>query len=377
LDLQSFFLSFSSIIGILAFFIVLTNMRRMLSEKYFFLLFIFSLSYYCFVVLLIYTREIIEYPHFFRTASPFLYALPIAFYLYYKNHVTKVFRKNRIENLLLLIPIIHFFELLPFYLQSASVKRQYLLDISNNSDDVIYSFEGWIPTSWHFVLQLSLGIVLFTLVLVDIYKKKLISQRKSDSIINWFMWAGFFQLACFGLLLVFLFIDSPVINVYGLATLIFSIIQLIVIVNLFLQPHLLYGKSYFKRHKRIEKLKSGIAISEEGIASYQLKVENFFTHETSFLKSDFRQQDLANAVNLSKNNLSYIINKVYQMNFNQLLNKKRIEVVIKKLNAKDNWGKLSLSGISQEVGFKSRTTFIKAFKSNMGMPPSKYINSLS
>ncbi len=78
-----------------------------------------------------------------------------------------------------------------------------------------------------------------------------------------------------------------------------------------------------------------------------------------------------------RNNLSYIVNEVYQMNFNQLLNKKRIEVVIKKLNAKDDWDKLSLSGISQEVGFKSRTTFIKAFKSNMGMTPSRYINSLS
>ena len=153
------------------------------------------------MVLLIYTNEIIEYAHFFRTASPFLYALPIAFYLYYKNHVTKVFRKNRIENLLLLIPIIHFFELLPFYLQSASVKRQYLLSLVNNEDDI-----------------------------------------------------------------------------------------------------------------------------REG----QEKIENYFERETKYLKSQFRQQDLAKSINMSRNNLSYIVNEVYQMNFNQLLNKKRIEVVIKK-----------------------------------------------
>ena len=377
MDIQSFILLLSSTIGGLAFFIVLLKMRAEIIEKYFFLLFIFSLSYYSFVVFLIQSKLIIEYPHFFRTASPSLYCLSIAFYLYYKSHVQRSdWRKNR-SIYLLIIPTIHVLELLPFYLQGTSVKRQYLLDISNNSDDVIYSFEGWIPTSWHFVLQLSLGIVLFTLVLVDIYKKKLISKRKSDNIINWFMWAGFFQLVCFGLLLVFLFIDSPVINVYGLATLVFSIIQLIVIVNLFLQPQLLYGKSYFKRRKRIEKLKSGIAISEQGIASYQLKVENFFTNETSFLNSDFRQQDLANAINLSRNNLSFIINKVYQMNFNQLLNKKRIEVVLDKFQKNKVWDKYSLSGIAKEAGFKSRTTFIKAFKSNTGMTPSKYINSRS
>ena len=124
-------------------------------------------------------------------------------------------------------------------------------------------------------------------------------------------------------------------------------------------------------------MKSGIAISEEGITSYQLKVENFFTNETSFLNSDFRQQDLANAINLSRNNLSFIINKVYQMNFNQLLNKKRIEVVLEKFQENKVWDKYSLSGIAKEAGFKSRTTFIKAFKSNTGMTPSKYINSRS
>ena len=377
MDIQSFILLLSSTIGGLAFFIVLLKMRAEIIEKYFFLLFIFSLSYYSFVVFLIQSKLIIEYPHFFRTASPSLYCLSIAFYLYYKSHVQRTTWKKNWSIYLLLIPTIHLIELLPFYIQSTSVKRQYLLDISNNSDDVIYSFEGWIPTSWHFVLQLSLGIVLFTLVLIDVYKKKVISKRKLDNIVIWFMWAGFFQLVCFGLLLILLFIDSPIINIYGLATLVFSIIQLIIIVNLFLQPHLLYGTSYFKGDKRIEGMKSGIAISEEGITSYQLKVENFFTNETSFLKSDFRQQDLANAVNLSRNNLSFIINKVYQMNFNQLLNKKRIEVVLEKFQENKVWDKYSLSGIAKEAGFKSRTTFIKAFKSNTGMTPSKYINSRS
>jgi len=374
LDLQSFFLSFSSIIGILAFFIVLANMRRELSEKYFFLLFIFSLSYYCFVVLLIYTNEIIEYPHFFRTASPFLYALPIAFYLYYKNHVTKVFRKNRIENLLLLIPIIHFFELLPFYLQSASVKRQYLLSLVNNEDDMIYSFEGWISTFWHGIFQVSLAIILFVLVLADQKTNRSNQIKKPDKISLWFKWASFFQLICFLILLVILIIDSENIDVYRFITLVFSSIQLMIVVNIFLQPELLYGSI---RTLKLEKKDSKIFFSEDDIRAGQEKIENYFERETKYLKSEFRQQDLAKSINMSRNNLSYIVNEVYQMNFNQLLNKKRIEVVIKKLNAKDDWDKLSLSGVSQEVGFKSRTTFIKAFKSNMGMTPSKYINSLS
>ena len=80
---------------------------------------------------------------------------------------------------------------------------------------------------------------------------------------------------------------------------------------------------------------------------------------------------------ISKNKLSYIINNTYKLNFNQLLNKKRIEKVIRKLNTDKQWDNLSMAGIGQMVGFKSRTTFTKAFKDNTGMTPSKYIKSLS
>ena len=59
------------------------------------------------------------------------------------------------------------------------------------------------------------------------------------------------------------------------------------------------------------------------------------------------------------------------MNFNQLLNEKRIEVALRNLE-NSKWEHLTLEGVALEVGFKSRTTFNKAFKTKTGCTPSKY-----
>ncbi|WP_081979148.1 helix-turn-helix domain-containing protein [Lacinutrix jangbogonensis] len=62
--------------------------------------------------------------------------------------------------------------------------------------------------------------------------------------------------------------------------------------------------------------------------------------------------------------------------FNQLINEKRIDVVLKKFSNLD-WLNYSLEGVALEVGFKSRTTFIKAFKEKTGTTPSQYKKTIS
>lgn len=370
----SFFPLFISFVGSLAFMIVLIKMKNGFKEKLFFLFYIFSVSYYSLVVFLIHSNLILSYPHFFKSASPFLYCLSIAYYLYFKSHTRPKSSLKNSELLLILIPIIHFIELLPFYLLKASEKKSYILNLASGRDQIIYSHEGWIPTYIHYYLQIILGLFLFFAVLIQIFKTT--NQTKSDPILKWFKWSSLIQILSFAALLVLLIIDSPRIIIYNYAVGIFSLFQLIIIVNLFLQPRLLYGTDISNNFKKFNISKSDSSLSDEDIQFYFLKIEDFFDQENSFLNSSFRQHDLAESLNISKNKLSFIINSVYDINFNQLLNKKRIEVVLKSFKEQDILEKYSLSAFSQEVGFKSRTTFIKAFKKKTGMTPSKYINSL-
>jgi len=378
LKFTSYILLTGSVIGLLAFLIVLLKLRTKLLKKVFFLFFIFSLSYYSFVIFLIQSGLIIRYPHFFRTASPFLYALSISFYFYYKSYSKLTIFKRKIEFFLLLIPLINIIELLPFYLQSAEVKINHISNVSVNKDDIIYSEEGWIPNYWHFILQLSLGIILFSIVFCHIFKKKSTHNRKANNLFTWFKWTSLFQLICFSVLIFLIIFNSKDFIIYNIGAFFFGLIELTVAFNLFLQPQLLYGSIKWKKNKRLKTMNSINSQTNNNDAEYyHLKIEKYFEENVNFLDINFRQNQLAESLGISKNKLSYIINNTYKLNFNQLLNKKRIEKVIRKLNTDKQWDNLSMAGIGQMVGFKSRTTFTKAFKDNTGMTPSKYIKSLS
>lgn len=378
MDLVSYILLITSVIGFLAFIVVLFKMHTSIINKTFFLLFIFSISYYIFLVFLFTSNLIYKYPHFFRTASPFFYLLSISFYFYYNSYL-KIFESKKLINIILFfIPIIHIIELLPFYLQNRTFKQNYLLNAAVDKDAVIYTHEGWIPTSWHFILQLCLGIIIFSYVYLDIIKNHSNIDKKKYKLINWFKWASFIQLIGFIFLLFILIIDTEGFIIYTIASIVFGLIQLIIVLNLFLVPELIYGNIDLKLKSKNKPLET--SLSKEGVVSYHIKIEEFFNDENNnklYLKYNFRLNHLAQALKISKNNLSYVINISYNLNFNELVNKKRIRYFKKHFEENnENWKNLKLSGIGQELGFKSRTTFIKAFKKNTGKTPSKYIKHL-
>lgn len=70
--------------------------------------------------------------------------------------------------------------------------------------------------------------------------------------------------------------------------------------------------------------------------------------------------------------LSKAINRFGGMNFSAFINKRRVLEASAMLGNDKEFGHLSLQGIAETVGFKSRTTFIAAFKQFVGMLPSAY-----
>jgi AraC-like DNA-binding protein len=81
---------------------------------------------------------------------------------------------------------------------------------------------------------------------------------------------------------------------------------------------------------------------------------------------------LADHLKVNKNLLSQVINSAYHQNFNQFINNKRIDFTLIKIRDK-SWQNLSIEGMAESVGFKSRTTFNKAFKEKTGFTPSEYL----
>ncbi len=95
----------------------------------------------------------------------------------------------------------------------------------------------------------------------------------------------------------------------------------------------------------------------------------------------FRDQQLTIAklaahANLSRHQVSKLINSGLGTSFNDFVNGYRIDLIKKRL-VDPAYGYLSIQGIAEECGFKSKSTFHETFKAKTGLTPSSYRNSFA
>lgn len=361
-----------SAIGVLAILIALFKQKGIFFKKFSFLLMLACLTYYCFVVFIVDSGKILEYPHFFKTGSPFFYLLAISILWVGQAHL---FDKERLEKwdfALLLIPISNFVEFLPFYIQSTEEKRSYLQGLFADRDQIIYSFEGWIPTVFHYSFQLLLGIGI-TISLLKKVKKRRKESKEENPTIDWLNLLAIIFLIFYLSEVSLLLVDNDAIPIHQLASWLFGLMLVIQLFFLFFRPEVLYG---IKSQGKSKSSTPIIILDSHEADKYRKNIDEYFKTHNEFLATDFRQQDLANRLNINKNRLSQIITQIYSQNFNQLINEKRIEIAIQKLENKD-WKNLTIEGIAHKVGFKSRTTFNKAFQEKTNLTPSEFLKKVS
>lgn len=71
--------------------------------------------------------------------------------------------------------------------------------------------------------------------------------------------------------------------------------------------------------------------------------------------------------------VSQVINETCQMNFSSFLNEYRIKEACRRMSDREHYGNFTIEAISQGVGFKSRASFINAFKKFTGLTPSQFL----
>lgn len=98
--------------------------------------------------------------------------------------------------------------------------------------------------------------------------------------------------------------------------------------------------------------------------------------ENPFLQSGFNLSKMALDLQLSERVLSNYFNTELALSFSEWKNSQRIDFACKMI-AEGKADKLTVEGISQNVGFSSRSKFIDAFKERKGVVPSTYIKEFS
>lgn len=99
------------------------------------------------------------------------------------------------------------------------------------------------------------------------------------------------------------------------------------------------------------------------------KLIKVMDEERPFLEPSLTLTDLTRAMGVNATVLSYVINKGFAKNFNDLVNQYRIEEVKSKLAAADD---STLLAIAFDAGFNSKATFNRAFKKFTGLSPKEF-----
>ena len=92
-----------------------------------------------------------------------------------------------------------------------------------------------------------------------------------------------------------------------------------------------------------------------------------------YLQPELSLTELAARLNTNKSVISRVINNNYQHNFNDFINRYRIEEVVEQIR-KNKHHELTLLGIAYDCGFNSKATFNRAFKKVTGQTPSEFIS---
>lgn len=87
---------------------------------------------------------------------------------------------------------------------------------------------------------------------------------------------------------------------------------------------------------------------------------------------DFSLERLTELVHSNRTYVSKVINNIYQKNFRVVLNEIRVERACRLLTDSPIHRKMTVEGLAESVGYRSRSNFIATFKKITGVSPSEY-----
>lgn len=127
-------------------------------------------------------------------------------------------------------------------------------------------------------------------------------------------------------------------------------------------------EEHFAEEKVERKYKSS-TLSEERKEELLQKILSLMDNDECIFSCDFSANQLANQVGVNYKYISQVINELMQCSFSNLLNKYRIKEACKRIEDKEHYSGYTLEAIGNSVGFKSRSSFIAAFKQITGLTP--------
>ena len=115
-----------------------------------------------------------------------------------------------------------------------------------------------------------------------------------------------------------------------------------------------------------------LGLSEEQVTRLLEKVNSVLEDVSVISRDDFSLAMLAKMVGSNTKYVSMVINDTYGKNFKTYLNEFRIREACRRLSDTKHYGNMTIQAIYEELGYKTASSFVKAFRKINGMTPSQY-----
>ena len=331
---------------------------------------VYNISMTLFILSLMLLGEIAEESNFVDNNSfilginAILDMLLWPFLLFYVQFITG----NRVKNRWL--KILYF---LPFLL-AITWQIPFLL-LSNESKLAVFS--NGIPKDVAFLVGYKMVFAItFLLYTIHLLNTKLI-QLKSILIRNkkiefLFKIKRFFISITLIVLLIYLMFFNQYFDVIYLgdsdriSSLIISALIYFLGLLIFKNPQLFFDEKY---SKQIKYFFNG---NEQ---KYAEKIIKIFNNEKIYLNEKLAVKDVAKKMELTNQQLSYMMNRQLGITFLDFVNTYRVKEIQKKIQQGNHQTK-TLFGLALESGFNSKASFNRIFKDHTGFSPSAYAKSL-
>jgi len=280
-----------------------------------------------------------DYLHFLPAVLSYLYMF--RFYFFYSAEEKRLVDTGAIDDfkifsIILLVLFMISGMTYSFYSYKLITKHRQLIDNNFSNDENI-------NLNWLKYCIWGTGLIFSTVVLVVVSRNLMGVEYPFNPDLIFYSMAivGIFALGYFGIRHQNIFVDNTVSSITDLQS-----------------------KSEYKN--------SGL--NDEKARKGHKKLLQIMTEKKPYLEPKLTLSMLAGMLQISPNYLSQIINQFEQQNFNDFVNKYRVEEFIERANKNSNF---SILANAFDSGFNSKSSFNNVFKKHKGITPSQYISKHS
>ena len=334
---------------------------------------------------------------FLLMAGPFLY--------FYVRGTLKDTQGLKQKDIIHFIPAaIQAIGITPYYLSSFSYKKAVALEIINNLDSMkTLDLNFLFPIEFNFFFRTGMLLLYLFYCIYILWKFSPYKNPKNNIPIEQYRisyrWlVALLTMVAFLLINFFIltynFLSDTPSHTMTNSTIIYlncGIAFSFLGISMLLFPKVLYGMPNYNSEKsngtKAKKSESDIKsenpnsinptkkekpVAENPFNELAERIKIYLEKEKPYLSPSFSVGDMAIALQVHQNHISYCFNSILKVKFIRLKNQLRVAHAIELL-VNPEYSNLTIEAIAQKSGFTSRSNFYNIFKIEMGITPSDYL----